>query len=81
MRTLLAVVVAISSLSALAQQQPQPQTRKPAEIIFGDGDVIDGDTSKPDVEYLTRGGCVRHANLIRVREDFKDKVMASASEL
>lgn len=81
MRKLLAVFVAISSLSSLAQSQPQTQNKKPAEIIFGDGDTIDGDISKPDVEFVRHAPGAKFDKLIRVREDFKDKVMGSASEL
>jgi hypothetical protein len=81
MRTLLAVLVAISSLSSLAQTQTQSQNRKPAEIVFGEGDLIDGDISKPDVEFVRHAPGAKFDKLIRVREDFKEKVMGSASEL
>ncbi|MDP1823685.1 MAG: hypothetical protein Q8L48_10595 [Archangium sp.] len=39
------------------------------------------DLSRPDVEYFGHGPGVRHQNLIRVRQEFNDKVMESAREL
>ena len=79
MRKLLLVVVALSSLSSLAQGQSQ--NKKPTEIIFGDGDTIDGDLSKPDVEFVRTAPGAKFDKLIRVREDFKVKVMESVREL
>jgi hypothetical protein len=83
MRNLLVLMVAVISSSTLAQQpQPRPETtRKVTELTFGEGDTIEGDLSRPDVEYFARTGCKRGPNLIRVREEFKDKVMASVLEL
>lgn len=76
MRALLLLAVAIS-LTSFAQTKKA----EPKEIIFGDGDLIDGDLSKPDVEYFGTGVKVEHTSLIRVRETFKEKVMESAREL
>ena len=82
MRTLLAVFVAVISSASLAQQQPRTDTsRKVTEHIFEEGDTIDGDLSKPDVEYFRPGQRARFSGLIQVRQDFKDKVMESAREL
>lgn len=76
MRILL-LALAMLSLSSYAQtKKPEPK-----EIIFGEGDLIDGDLSKPDVEYIGGGVKITHTSLIRVREDFKEKVMESAREL
>ena len=81
MRKFLAVFIAISSLSAGAQTQSPTQNKKAAEIIFGDGDLIDGDINKPDVEFVRPAPGAKFGKLIRVRQDFKEKVMSSASEL
>ena len=76
MRTLL-LAVAMMSLSSYAQtKKPEPK-----EIIFGEGDLIPGTISKPDVEFIDGRTPVTHTSLIRVREDFKEKVMESAREL
>lgn len=76
MRALLLLAVAMSITSFAQTKKAEPK-----EIIFGDGDLIDGDLSKPDVEYIGTGVKVEHTSLIRVRETFKEKVMESAREL
>ncbi|QRO00984.1 adventurous gliding motility protein CglF [Archangium violaceum] len=52
----------------------------PQTIDFED-DTIEGDLTKPDGEYVEARKKVQHSNLIRVREDFEDKVMQSVGEL
>lgn len=44
-------------------------------------DTIEGDLTKPDGEYVEARKRVTHSNLIRIREEFKDKVMESVGEL
>jgi hypothetical protein len=53
---------------------------KTTTIDFED-DTIEGDLTKPDGEYIEARKKVQHSNLIRVREDFEDKVMQSVGEL
>jgi hypothetical protein len=52
----------------------------PQTIDFED-DTIEGDLTKPDGEYVEARKTVQHSNLIRIREDFEDKVMQSVGEL
>lgn len=49
-------------------------------INFGE-DTIDGDLLMPDGEYVESRKRVRHSNLIRIREDFREKVLRSVSVL
>ncbi len=49
-------------------------------INFGE-DTIDGDLLVPDGEYVESRKRVRHSNLIRIREDFREKVLRSISVL
>ena len=53
---------------------------KTQTINFED-DTIEGDLTKPDGEYVEARKQVKHSNLIRIREDFQDKVMQSVGEL
>ena len=53
---------------------------KQTTINFED-DTIEGDLTKPDGEYVEARKKVQHSNLIRIREDFEDKVMQSVGEL
>ena len=50
-------------------------------VIDFEGDMIEGDLSRPDGEYVEVRNKVKHSNLIRVREEFKEKVMQSVGEL
>jgi hypothetical protein len=51
--------------------------KKTTEFSFED-DTIEGDLTKPDGESRKK---VKHSNLIKIREEFKDKVMQSVGEL
>jgi hypothetical protein len=53
---------------------------KTTQIDFED-DTIEGDLTKPDGEYVEARKKVKNSNLIRIREDFQDKVMQSVGEL
>ena len=50
-------------------------------VINFEDDTIQGDLTKPDGEYVESRKKVRHSNLIKIREEFKDKVLQSAGEL
>ena len=52
-----------------------------AQTIDFEDDTIEGDLTKPDGEYVEARSKVQHSNLIRIREDFEDKVMQSVGEL
>ena len=54
--------------------------KKTTEYSFED-DTIEGDLTKPDGEYIEARKNVKHSNLIKIREEFKDKVMQSVGEL
>jgi hypothetical protein len=79
---LLSIVVASFSLPALAQDKGGGNVsyKKTTEYSFED-DTIEGDLTKPDGEYVEARKKVRHSNLIKIREEFKDKVMQSVGEL
>lgn len=62
------------SLSSFAQ------TVKPVEIDFPE-DVIDGERAGPDQALVTARPAAKLGSVIKVREDFKDKVLQSAQEL
>ncbi len=44
-------------------------------------DLITGDITKPDGEYIQSAAKVKHQNLIKYREDFKNKILGSVSDL
>jgi hypothetical protein len=54
--------------------------RKKTVVSFDD-DTIDGDLTRPDGAYVESRKRVRHSNLIRIREDFREKVLESVSNI
>ena len=71
---------------AMAQDAPpagggdQTIYKKKTVYDFED-DTITGDLTKPDGEYIDSRRKVKHQNLIKIREDFKEKVLSSVSKL
>ncbi len=91
MRKLLMMCVILSAAPVLAQDEGSNaggsnagegnvRYNKTTTIDFED-DTIEGDLTKPDGEYVEARKKVKHSNLIRIREDFEDKVMQSVGEL
>ena len=64
----------------LAGWAAEKKDKGPQVINFED-DTIQGDLTKPDGEYVEARKMVTHTNLIRIREEFKDKVLQSVSDL
>ena len=85
MRHLILIAMVASSLS-FAQGKAKGgggdnvTYKKTTEYSFDD-DTIEGDLTKPDGEYVEARSKVKHSNLIKIREEFKDKVMQSVGEL
>lgn len=81
MKTLLMFAIIATALPAVAQQKGgDVKYARTTEYNFED-DTIEGDLTKPDGEYVEARKRVKHSNLIRIREEFKDKVMQSVGEL
>jgi hypothetical protein len=84
MRKFLFTLAVAMPLLAAAQQkadaQPKIEYEKKTVINFED-DTIEGDLKRPDGEYVEARQKVDHSNLIRIREDWKEKVMQSSGDL
>ena len=65
---------------AVASAEENVQYQERTEISFDD-DTISGDLTRPDGEYVEARKRVRHSNLIRIRENFRDHVLQSVGEL
>jgi hypothetical protein len=81
----LVALLSIVPLGALAQEQkaqPQPKIEyeKKTVINFED-DTIEGDLKRPDGEYVEARQKVDHSNLIRIREDWREKLMQASGDL
>jgi hypothetical protein len=83
---LLVAMVVLLPLVGSAQEkkgeapQPKIEYEKKTVINFED-DTIEGDLKRPDGEYVEARQKVDHSNLIKIREDWRDKVMQASGDL
>lgn len=83
MRKLLFTFAVAAPLLAVAQgktAQPKVEYEKKTVINFED-DTIEGDLKRPDGEYVEARRRVDHSNLIKIRENWRDKVMQASGDL
>ncbi|WP_242395894.1 adventurous gliding motility protein CglF [Anaeromyxobacter oryzisoli] len=82
MALVLPLVAAGQSAGGKAEGQPQPKVEyeKKTVINFED-DTIEGDLKRPDGEYVEARRKVDHSNLIKIRENWRDKVMQASGDL
>lgn len=50
---------------------------KKKTVLSFEDDTIDGDLTRPDHGFIESRKRVRHSNLIRIRENFRDKILGS----
>ena len=87
-KLVLLVALAVPMLGA-AQTPPSKEGDAPPPkveyekktVINFEEDTIEGDLKRPDGEYLEARRRVNHSNLIRIREDWREKVMSASGEL
>ncbi len=63
-----------------ASSDPKIEYEKKTVINFDD-DTIQGDLTRPDGEYVEARKRVNHSNLIKIREEWRDKVKQAAAEM
>jgi hypothetical protein len=85
MRNLLVTIGILLPLLGAAQEgkatpAPKVEYEKKTVINFED-DTIEGDLKRPDGEYVEARQKVDHSNLIRIREDWREKVMQASGDL
>ena len=72
-------------LAALAQDRkaaPEPKIEYEKKTVINfDDDTIQGDLTRPDGEYVEARKRVNHSNLIKIREEWRDKVKQAAAEM
>jgi hypothetical protein len=73
-------------LAAAAQEQRAPESKDRIEyekktVINFDDDTIQGDLTRPDGEYVEARKKVNHSNLIKIREEWRDKLKQAAAEM
>jgi hypothetical protein len=83
MRKVLLLAVLAFPLAAHGQErkaEPRVEYEKKTIINFDD-DTIQGDLTRPDGEYVEARKRVDHSNLIRIREDWREKVKQASREM
>lgn len=79
------VVVALVAPAAFAQEGRREEglaLRRPQTVVdFPDDDVVEGRLSQPEVQAIVVAPKSPRESLLRVRENFNDKVMNSLGEL
>ena len=74
------IAVAQDKAAASSAEAAAAKAQKRSEFSFEE-DTIEGDLTRPDGEYIEALKKVPHSNLIRIREEYRDKVMQSVDEL
>ncbi len=87
MRKRILLGMLILPLAGAAQESQAPQKPEPKieyekkTVINFDDDTIQGDLTRPDGEYVEARKRVNHSNLIKIREDWREKVKQAAADM
>lgn len=88
MRKLFLFLVLAVPLAALAaddgpaQGGAEPKVEYPKKTVINfEEDTIEGDLKRPDGEYVEVKKKVDHSNLIKIRENWREKVLQSSGDL
>lgn len=83
MRKRVLLVALVLPLTALGQEKkPEPRIEYEKKTVINfDDDTIQGDLTRPDGEYVDAKRRVSHSNLIKIREDWRDKVKRAAADM
>jgi len=77
----LAVLMVLGVASAAFAQEEDGVIYKKKTVYNFEDDTITGDLTRPDQEFLTGRKMARHKSLIRIRQDFKERVFQSVKDL
>jgi len=79
---LLAVPLVAGAEDAPAQGAAEPKVEYPKKTVINfEEDTIEGDLKRPDGEYVEVKKKVDHSNLIKIRENWREKVLQSSGDL
>jgi hypothetical protein len=78
--TIIGLLLLAPAAVPAAETAPKVEYEKKTVINFED-DTIEGDLKRPDGEYVEARRKVDHSNLIKIREEWRDKVMQASGDL
>lgn len=85
MRKLFLLLMLALPLGAFAQAKKEAAPAKveyeKKTVINFEDDTIQGDLTRPDGEYVEARKRVAHSNLIKLRENWRDKVKQASGEM
>ncbi|MEM1025046.1 MAG: adventurous gliding motility protein CglF [Myxococcota bacterium] len=84
MRHLIFALFFAAPAAALAQEEAREGDTiiyQQKTVVSFDGDTIDGDLTRPDGEFIESRKRIRHSNLIKIRDNFRMRILRSVSEL
>jgi hypothetical protein len=84
MRTVFFLLALALPLTGRSQEKKQAEARVEYEkktVINFDDDTIQGDLTRPDGEYVEARKRVNHSNLIKIRDEWRDKVKHAAADM
>lgn len=84
MKKVIALLLAVAAVPALAQIEPKPAPKKVApvqRVDFGEGDLIEGGLATGEVDIYLGVKRPGFESLLRVRQNFNDKLRESVHEL
>jgi len=84
MRKCFLLAVLVLPLATFGQEKKGPEPKIEYEkktVINFDDDTIQGDLTRPDGEYVEARKRVNHSNLIRIRDEWRDKVKQAAADM
>jgi hypothetical protein len=77
------LLAVLFSAGVLAQDAPADDgvVYKKKTVYNFEDDTITGDLTRPDQEFLSGRVMAQHKSLIKIREDFKERVLQSVGDL
>lgn len=63
--------------AAFGQEASDGVIYKKKTVLSFEDDTIDGDLTRPDHGFIESRKRVRHSNLIKIRDNFRDKILGS----
>lgn len=78
---LTAAVLAPLDLHAQEAEGEDNVVYRKKTVVSFDDDTIDGDLTRPDGAYVESRKRVRHSNLIKIRDNFREKIVYSVSNI
>jgi hypothetical protein len=79
--TIISLLLLLAPAAVLGAESASKVEYEKKTVINFEDDTIEGDLKRPDGEYVEARRKVDHSNLIKIREEWRDKVMQASGDL